>query len=245
MPSPYLSFIESRPLPESGTDAATWEKFYTTEHLPDFVNSGLATRAAFYRETFDYASAPPPEKRPPRNYLALYETDLEELLKSKILAEGGVRAGSHLFPNKFDTFDNGEFHARNYRLVQDFDPKGWGNKPAPFIAVVEMDPTADAEADFDKWYREEHLPLLGELPLYRRGARYVLGPKTPTSTVDGAEPARYLAVHQCDSPRTWECPAGEAANSTPWALKHFTESNVFVARGWELVHAVDGGQGTS
>lgn len=33
MPSPYLLWVNSRPLPDSGVDDDLWIKWYTTEHV--------------------------------------------------------------------------------------------------------------------------------------------------------------------------------------------------------------------
>lgn len=91
--------------------------------LPDLVNSGTATRAAFYRESFDFGAAP--KEKGPRKFLAVYQTDFEESLETKNFTEK-VRRGSDLFPNKYDTGDNGDFDVRNYKLLLDYDPKKTG-----------------------------------------------------------------------------------------------------------------------
>lgn len=84
-------------------------------------------------------------------------------------------------------------------------------------------------ADFEKWYREEHLSMLSRLPGYRRSLRYKLGPTTPL-TRDEAPPP-YLAIHEVDSVEAFGSQEAEAANSTAWSKKHIAESRPFVARG--------------
>lgn len=91
--------------------------------LPDLVNSGTTKRAAFYRETFDFSLAS--KERPARSYLALYQTDFEEPLTTSEYANK-VRHGSDLFPKKKETSENGDFDARNYKLIVDYDPKSTG-----------------------------------------------------------------------------------------------------------------------
>jgi len=95
-----------------------------------------------------------------------------------------------------------------------------------------MDPVD--EADFDKWYREEHLGMLHKIPGYRRTPRYLLGPKAPLTK---GEPARYLAVHEFDGLEGLGGKEAEAANSTPWTVKHVKDSKVMIARAWELIHS--------
>jgi hypothetical protein len=54
-----------------------------------------------------------------------------------------------------------------------------------------MNPTN--EADFEKWYREEHLEMLSKLPGYRRSLRYKIGPQNPLTQ---GETQPYLAIHE-------------------------------------------------
>ena len=100
------------------------------------------------------------------------------------------------------------------------------------LLTVEMDPTD--EADFEKWYREEHLDMLHKLPGYRRSSRYVIGPRT---SLTHGEPPKYLAIHEIDDLRGFDGKEAEAANTTPWTVKHIETSKVFIPRGWELVHS--------
>lgn len=99
--------------------------------------------------------------------------------------------------------------------------------PSPEILMVYMHP--QDPADFEAWYRDEHLNMLSKLPGYRRSLRYKLGPKTPL-TRDESPPA-YLAIHEIDSVRCFGGKEAEAANSTPWTKKQLEESREFVARG--------------
>ncbi len=121
--SPYILTVNSRPTVVSND---LWTEWYTVEHLPDLVNSKASTRAAFYQE-IGHAFNPDPQN--PRPFLAVYQTDFEELLKSNNYLEN-VRHTSSLFMKEGATSDrnlqNGDFDARNYRLIQNFDPNGVG-----------------------------------------------------------------------------------------------------------------------
>lgn len=103
--------------------------------LPDLVNSGTTKRAAFYRETFDFALAT--KERHPRSYLALYQTEFEEPLAREEYATK-VRHSSDLFPKNKDTTANGDFDARNYKLMVDYDPKGTGESECYLSYLMEM-----------------------------------------------------------------------------------------------------------
>jgi hypothetical protein len=124
MPSQHLFTVNSRP---TGCDEATWEKWYTEEHIPDLIKIKASKRAALYRETHDVPSLYEynAEKTYPRKYLAIYQTDADELLKSEEYKD--AKSTSELFPNSKEIMENGEFDARNYKLVDVFDPKSLGD----------------------------------------------------------------------------------------------------------------------
>lgn len=122
MPSKYLLTVNSRP---TACDEATWEKWYTEDHIPDLIAQGASTRAAFYREIHHARPSTTTEKLP-RKYLALYQTDLGDVLNSEEIKL--TRTSSDLFPGESKVIgENGEFDARNYELVHVFDPKKVGD----------------------------------------------------------------------------------------------------------------------
>lgn len=119
--SPYLLYVNSKPTKVSDE---LWTKWYTEEHLPDLVSSKTSTRATFYKELPPILGGDPN----PRNFLALYQTDFEESLKTENYTN--LRTTSELFAQEGSTKnigDNGDFDARNYELIQVYDPNGVGN----------------------------------------------------------------------------------------------------------------------
>lgn len=120
--SPYLLEVTSRPKIVSNQ---LWQQWYTEEHLPDLVNSKTATRATFYSElSLDPSGALPST----RQHLALYQTDFSEPLNTENYTD--LRRTSRLFQKEGGTeniSENGDFDARNYELIQEFDPFGVGN----------------------------------------------------------------------------------------------------------------------
>lgn len=98
------------------------------------MNSKTSVRAAFYRESFDFALAP--KEKHERKYLAMYQTDFEEPLKSNEYLND-VRHTSEKWPADKATSDVGDFNARNYKLIQDYDPdsKGEGNLTNPIVQI--------------------------------------------------------------------------------------------------------------
>jgi hypothetical protein len=91
--------------------------------VPDLVNSKTTVRAAMYQESFDFKAAA--KEHHPRKYLVIYQTDFEECLKSKEYINN-VRTSSEIWPDKKGNADVGDFNARNYKLIQDYDPDGRG-----------------------------------------------------------------------------------------------------------------------
>ncbi|KAK5946630.1 hypothetical protein PMZ80_000773 [Knufia obscura] len=225
-PSPHLLHVTSRPLVVT---PALWKQWYKTEHLRDLVHGGVATRATFYEEVGG------PETPDTRKFLALYQTDHAEPLNTPAFAS--LRSTSELFAKEGGTpsiAENGDFDARVYNLIQEFDPKGTGETPAPFIVTVEMNP-ANID-DFEKWYREEHLDMLAKMPGYRRSLRYRLGPATPMTK--GESQPGYLAIHEVDGLEdAFGSQEGKAASETEWSVRQTGESKPFFARMWKAVHA--------
>lgn len=88
-PSNYLLHVNSRPTAVSNE---LWKMWYKDEHLPDLQNAKVSDRATFYEEIGNHYNPHPDH---PRKFLALYQTSLEELLKSA--AYQGIRKTSELF----------------------------------------------------------------------------------------------------------------------------------------------------
>jgi hypothetical protein len=121
-PAPHLLFVNSRPTLVS---SATWQRYYTDEHLYDLVSTGTSKTAALYEE-IDIPRAPGTENQ--RKWLAIYQTDFSEPLNSpnaknmkwtsEILSEDGKHTDAGLEHTDPDT--------RNYKFIQAFDPHGVG-----------------------------------------------------------------------------------------------------------------------
>jgi hypothetical protein len=88
---------------------------------------------------------------------------------------------------------------------------------------------AEAEADFEAWYRKQHLDMLAMCEGYRRTTRY--------ERVDGARP-RFLALHE------WACKPEDLPKEkvkqlceTEWSRKILGEAKVFDRDVFELIEA--------
>jgi hypothetical protein len=75
-----------------------------------------------------------------------------------------------------------------------------------------MNVAPEAEADFNAWYDEEHLPALARVPGTLAARRY-------RSTETGGGSHRYVAPYHLESPEVTESAAWKAAVDTPWSAK--------------------------
>ena len=120
-PSTYLLHVNSRPKSVSNS---LWVEWYVDEHLPDLVNAKSCDRATFYEEI---GSPLNPDPDHPRKYLALYQTEFEELLKSDEYK--GIRKTSELFAKEGAKSnliqDHGDFDARS--VVRTIFHSFWAN----------------------------------------------------------------------------------------------------------------------
>jgi hypothetical protein len=83
-----------------------------------------------------------------------------------------------------------------------------------YIFMVQMDIPAEREAEFNRVYDTEHVPMLSKVPGVRSVARYRL----EHSTQPGMQ--QYLAIYDLDSPDVIKSAAWHKAGETgDWAPK--------------------------
>ena len=80
---------------------------------------------------------------------------------------------------------------------------------APWFYMVETDIKPGAEADFDRWYEEEHLPGLAAVPGTVRARRYLAREGSP----------RYYACYDLATRDTFGSPAWLAVRATDWSSR--------------------------
>ena len=93
-------------------------------------------------------------------------------------------------------------------------------KGAPYTVFVSVDVKPGAEEEYNKWYDEEHIPLLSKCPGWIRSRRFVLKDwslgGTQTQGVEPTAPPKFLAVHEWVSPARKDSEEYKAAMNTPW-----------------------------
>lgn len=83
-------------------------------------------------------------------------------------------------------------------------------KGAAGLLVNGMSAAPEGEADFNRWYNEEHIPALSAVPGCILARRFV--------TTNGC-PQKYLALYHLESPDVVKTAAWAKAVDTPWTLK--------------------------
>ena len=74
---------------------------------------------------------------------------------------------------------------------------------------------ASKRADYEKWFDEEHVPLLSKVPGWRRTRRFV------TSTLEGGRELEIVALHEYAPANGLDGPEFKAAVNTPWRNEIF------------------------
>jgi len=181
---------------EPGTvNEAEFHDWYDNEHGPARLTVPGFRRVLRYRAL--------DEQKP--TWLALYELDGPEVIDSpgyKALAgqasdrDKGVMAA-------LGTLERRVFE----QISEDGSPVG---RPAPVILTVSLSVPAENEADLAAWYTEEHIPMLLQVPGWRRIRRYRL-----VRGLDGPGPD-FLSLHELAGPEVLDEPGYRAAISTPW-----------------------------
>lgn len=91
-----------------------------------------------------------------------------------------------------------------------------------FMISAALEPPPSAIADFDQWYRREHLSVLAQAPGYIRTRRYELVNGTTLNEFERLhpDPPGYLALHEFEAE---QLPWGEleASAGTGWARVSF------------------------
>ena len=146
------------------------------------------------------------ELKPP--WLALYELDRPDVIESPEYKALSATASDR---DKAVAAGLATLDRRVYEQVSDDgSPVGRNPDPAPVILAVAMSVPEGSENDLAAWYTEEHIPMLLQVPGWRRIRRFRL-----TRALDAPGP-EFLSVHELAGPEVLEDPGFRAAVSTPW-----------------------------
>ncbi|KAK5690779.1 hypothetical protein LTR97_011940 [Elasticomyces elasticus] len=185
--------------PGSSTDEAAFHHWYNTEHGP------LRLRLPFILTGDRYKAA---DDQTP-SWSAVYNVSdlawIEKRIYSRLREERSQQEKKVM--STFDSLDR-----KIYSIIStegDFE----GPAPLQLAASIRVK-EADAD-DFNKWYEEEHTPMISKIPGWLRTRRF----KMEVGGLMGMPPqgeVEYLAVHDFEAKNGLNGPEHEAARNTPW-----------------------------
>src|ERR1700753_1367770 len=148
-----LLIVFSRPTHPELTDTV-FNEWYSTEHVHDMVKSGLTNLVLRYKNINSTAQWP---------YLALYRLpDPAKLKDQKVM--GSIPLTSKLLPGKEKGSKGGAYpdimvmETRAYSRIQTFEGQIKKTGRGKGLVTSAMEP--ENEADYDDWYRRQHLDML-------------------------------------------------------------------------------------
>jgi hypothetical protein len=83
---------------------------------------------------------------------------------------------------------------------------------APFLYVVRMDVQADAEEEFNRWYTDDHIAGLSQVPGVYSARRFVAHNAS-------ADVRKYLATYHLRCPSVRQSAAWQRASHTDWSIR--------------------------
>ncbi|OJD18847.1 hypothetical protein AJ78_01180 [Emergomyces pasteurianus Ep9510] len=209
--------------PGDNISLAQFHDWYNNEHGPTrlrlpFIKNGFRFRATDMVNGSASASLPvSPE------WLAIYDvTDMAEMKREPYLS---LRRDDVKSQREKETMAKITIDRRLYDFVESREKDGYvpldtlteadtevEGKKRILVAIIQtLHPEKDEE--FNRWYREEHLPLLSKVPGWLRTRRFV------TSAVEPKATREYLSLHEYVSHDGPSGPEFESLNATPWREK--------------------------
>ena len=222
--------------------------WYDDEHVP--LRIAIPTIHATSRwiaadnERQDWMSRSGEDKQIRPRFLAMYDLESCEVLQQppyNTLASTASEREKGIF-RRVQLLDR-----RTYDLLEeDVVPPATGYdeaSPGPYRITMQIEVKPELEEDLNRWYREEHIPLLAKVPGWRRSRRYVLREVGPAKGYDAQKmvergrPPKYLAVHDWESPASFQTPEFKHATTTPWRMRLYESADTWDGRLYKLMRA--------
>lgn len=187
MPSELL-FVLTDPVPVPEVEFHDW---YDNEHGPARLTVPGIRNGMRFHALDDMA--------PP--WLAMYDMDpgaLDSPEYKAVTAAASEREKSVM--SRLAILDR-----RVYSQISEVGEASGG--PPPVVLAVSLSVPAGMEDDLDAWYAEEHIPMLMEVPGWRRIRRFRL---------TGGGGPDFLSLHEVAGQEVFDAPGYRAAVTTPW-----------------------------
>ncbi|PGH27595.1 hypothetical protein AJ80_00608 [Polytolypa hystricis UAMH7299] len=208
--APGLLFVTMQPGESLSPDE--FHDWYNNEHGPTrlrlpFIENGFRYRAI----DLDGAGKGLPE------WLAIYDvTDMAEMKREPYLhlrrddvkssREKSTMAQISIDRRLFDFVET----KQSDNAYVDLDNLSCSAADDRVLVVIIQTLQPGSEDEYNKWYREEHMPMLSKVPGWLRTRRFVSSAVEPTGTT------QYAALHEYAPQNGLDGPELKAAISTPW-----------------------------
>ncbi|HEY4095372.1 MAG TPA: hypothetical protein VGM33_07680 [Baekduia sp.] len=179
--------------PPAGNEA-DFHDWYNNEHIPARMRIPGFTEAIRYEQDEDAETA---------RWLACYFLDdmaaLETDVYLRLKSDPGERTARML----------GEVNGFTRYICDQTSDTGASSEETGLLYVVAFSVPESDRADFDGWYDEEHVPLLMQVPGWRRVRRFAVRPGF------AGPPWTHLALHELRDRDVLAAPQRAAARDTP------------------------------
>ncbi|KAF5355132.1 hypothetical protein D9756_005565 [Leucocoprinus leucothites] len=108
---------------------------------------------------------------------------------------------------------------RVYRPYNQLKPEVYVPTGEGTLVLNCMTPSAESEETFNRWYAEEHIPMLRAVPGWRSSTRYILVNSKCSVSYSAAKPVgvpKYFALHEWVGDKVFQTTEYKAAVDTPW-----------------------------
>lgn len=212
-PTSGLLYVYMNPKPS--LPPAQFHDWYNNEHGP------LRLRLPFVHNGFRYQAADSAEPE----WMALYDiADMDELTRGTYMA---LRGDEIRTPREKTTMGQIDVDRRLYDVIDEqkaadytpleSQPDSAATGSVLLANTITVHPGQDKDDELNRWYREEHTPMLTRVTGWRRTRRFV------TSSIDPNAAREYLALHEFAPNNGLDGPEHKAAVDTPWRTKVMNE----------------------
>ena len=148
-------------------------------------------------------------------WLAVYD------LKSPAVLSSAPYKALPITPRDTDVLSRAQNLSRRvYELITTVTQPEATTFPTKLAHAVTILVPPELDEEFNRWYDEEHLPLLAKVPTFQRARRYKLVDSSQLAGPASEAPVHnYLTLHDADTDDYSDRPAFKEAIGTPWMAK--------------------------
>jgi len=177
---------------------ARFNAWYDTEHIPIRMDCPGFVSGQRYR------------RHDGPGYLAVYEMDTLGAMSTEAYTKVKTQPSEETAWMLKNVTGFTRYLADETSVRANIDPQE--ALDAPFLYAVSFTVPAEATADFDDWYEQDHVPLLMKEPKWLMVRRMRIADGVP-------ETYTHLALHYLADADALQSPARDAARASPWRAR--------------------------